>query len=55
MEQQIILHGEAGTLEVAFCFEGAKAGAQIRGAQHDGPFQTLPVPAEQWGSVDRTE
>jgi len=55
MEQQIILHGEAGTLEVAVCFEGAEAGPQIRGARHDEPFQILPVPDDLWGGVERTE
>ncbi len=55
MEQQIILHGEAGTLEVTVCSEGAEAGAQIRGARHDEPFQILQVPDQLWDGVDRTE
>jgi predicted dehydrogenase len=55
MEQQIILHGEAGTLEVNFAFDGPDAGARIRGARSDEEqFQTLNVPADLWGDVDRS-
>jgi len=50
-EQHIVLHGEEGTLEVAFTFTGA----EIRGARHDEEhFRILPVPDELWGEVDRT-
>ena len=55
MEQQVILHGEAGTLEIDAAFDGPKSGAQIRGARSDdAEFQVLPVPDDLWGSVDRT-
>lgn len=53
--QQVVLHGEDGTLEVDFAFGGPNAGAQIRGARSsESQMQTLTVPDEAWGNVDRS-
>ena len=50
-EQDVALHGESGTLEA----DSSSAGVEVRGARHDEEqFQTLPVPDELWGDVDRT-
>jgi len=50
-EQHVALHGESGTLEADYSL----AGVEVRGARHDEEqFQTLPVPDELWGDVDRT-
>ena len=55
MEQQIVLHGDAGTLEVDLHLEGPSSGATIRGARRGDPsFRTLPIPTELWGGVDST-
>ena len=37
MEQQIVLHGDAGTLEVDLHLEGPSSGATIRGARRGQP------------------
>lgn len=56
MEQQLLLHGEAGTLEVDVSFGGANAGAALRGVRRgEEQFQTLTTPAELWGNVDDTQ
>jgi predicted dehydrogenase len=53
-EQQLVLHGEEGTLEVNVALGGPQAGEVIRGACHDGDrFETLPVPDELWSDVAR--
>jgi predicted dehydrogenase len=55
VEQHLILHGEAGTLQAKVLFEGVESEAVIRGARHyEGQFQTLPIPDELWGEVDRS-
>lgn len=55
MQQQIILHGEAGTLEINLPFEGPNQGATIRGARRgEKAFRTFPIPTEFWGNVDST-
>jgi predicted dehydrogenase len=55
-EQHIVLHGEAGTLEVDYALMGPQAGTVIRGARHDADhFETLPDPDELWGDVDRSD
>lgn len=51
-QQQIVLHGEAGTLEADFTFD---APSEIRGARHDEErFNILPVPDHLWGEVKRS-
>jgi predicted dehydrogenase len=51
-EQQVILHGEEGTLEVACTFTGA----ELRGIHHDEKqIHPLAIPNELWGEVDRTK
>ena len=51
-EQHIVLHGEGGTLEADL----SGSGGVIHGARHDEQrFQTLPVPDDLWGDVDRTD
>ena len=55
-QHQFVLHGEGGTLEVAVCFAGTEAGMVIRGARLDSDrFETLAVPDDLWGEVDRTD
>ena len=55
-EQHVVLHGEGGTLEVDVALMGTEAGAVLRGARHDGDrFETLPVPDDLWGDVDRSD
>ena len=55
MQQQIVLHGDAGTLEADLHYEGPSSGATIRGARRGDPsFRTLPIPTELWGGVDST-
>jgi predicted dehydrogenase len=55
-EQHVVLHGEGGTLEVDVHHGGPDAGAGLRGARHDsGRFETLPVPDDFWGDVDRSD
>jgi len=50
-EQHVVLHGQSGTLEADSSF----AGVEVRGARHDQEqFETLPVPDDLWGGVDRT-
>ena len=56
MQQRITLHGEEGSLEAIDVFSGSETGTVIRGARHDEEqFQTLAVPDELWGDVDRTD
>lgn len=56
IEQGVVLHGEAGALECDVLFEGAEAGATIRGTRHHAErFQTLPVPDYLWGDVNRAD
>ena len=55
-EQHVVLHGEGGTLEVDVALTGTGAGVVIRGARHDHDrFETLPVPDDLWGDVDRAD
>ena len=54
--QHVVLHGEEGTLEVDFSMFGSEAGAVIRGARYDSKrFETLTVPDDLWGDVDRSD
>jgi len=51
-EQQVILHGEEGTLEIDLNFTSA----EIRGARYDEErIGTLPVPDGLWGDADRSD
>ena len=51
-KQEVILHGESGTLEVDFSL----GSAEIRGARRDeGEYRTLYVPDRLWGDVDRNQ
>jgi predicted dehydrogenase len=53
MEQRIVLHGDAGTLEMHMPYQGPQSGGRIRGARHgESSFQDLPIPAAFWGDVD---
>jgi predicted dehydrogenase len=53
VEQHVILHGEAGTLEIDVHWD---TGGVIRGIRHDEQlFQTLPVPERLWGDIDRAK
>jgi predicted dehydrogenase len=55
-EQHVVLHGEGGTLEVDVALTGTEAGAVLRGARHDDErFETLSVPDDFWGDVDRSD
>jgi predicted dehydrogenase len=50
-ETSLALYGEAGTLELAFSFDGA----ELRGSRTgDEGWQTLEVPDALWHNVDRT-
>jgi predicted dehydrogenase len=54
VEQHLSLYGEGGTLHADVVFEGVESGSIIRGARHNEvQFQTLPIPDELWGEVDR--
>jgi predicted dehydrogenase len=53
MEQRIVLHGDAGTLEMHMPYQGPQSGARIRGARiGESSFEDLPIPAAFWGEVD---
>lgn len=49
-DQHVVLHGEAGSLEVDFNLGG---GMRVQGARTSEPeFQLLPIPDRIWGEVD---
>jgi predicted dehydrogenase len=52
MQQQVVLYGDEGSLEINIAFGGQEAGAVIRGVRSkEDEFQVLQVPAEYWGEV----
>ncbi len=54
-EQQIIIHGEGGTLEAEFNFDMASP-LVLRGVRKDEmKFQPLAIPDEFWGGVDQSK
>jgi predicted dehydrogenase len=53
MQQQVIVHGERGTLEAEFSFS---RGWELRGARSDEPqIRPLPIPERVVGPVDPTQ
>ena len=51
-EQEILFHGEAGTLEA----QATYAGEAIRGARAEAKeFEALPVPDSFWGAADKSD
>lgn len=55
VEQAVVLHGSAGSLEVQVHFGGPQAGAHISGVRNgEEAWQSLAVPETLWGNVDRS-
>jgi predicted dehydrogenase len=52
LDYQLVLYGEAGTLDINVSF----VNVEVRGARHDEPeMRLLPVPDEYWHDLDRGE
>lgn len=56
MQQQVLLYGEAGSLEVTVPYWGTEAGPVVRFARSDEKeFHTLEVPEKYWGGIGRSD
>lgn len=55
MQEQFILHGDAGVIEIESLLEGPQNGITVRAARAgEEQLQTLSLPAATWGDVDPT-
>lgn len=52
MHQQVLLHGDAGSLEMEIAYGGPEAGAVLRGARSaEQEFKVLEIPEAYWNGV----